>query len=248
MGFRIHLSVALLLTSVACVAWVGCRAPASPSSEPKRSSQGTPARSVRVVGIEQLETSISGVLLVKPNHYMGSYDRLMVDPIFVTFDRDSKKPSPSDIKRLETYLRKATARELVNVDPSKIVSDPGPCVMRMQTAFLDVTLPDMQPSSGSNTTFIDSFGSATLFHELRDSMTGTVLLRYMGRRHARGGQAIGWVAPWSGLTRTFNQMLSDLQKGLVETVPLSRANEGRLARCSGLIHKRIDASSVSGEG
>ncbi len=123
-----------------------------------------------------------------------------------------------------------------------IVSQPGPCVMRMQTAFIDVELPALEGHSGSHTTFVRSFGSVTLVHELRDSTTGTVLLRYMGRRRAPGGSAVGFVAPWSGLKRTFNRMLSDLQKSLVETVPLSTATKGPLARCNGLIYKRIEES------
>ena len=109
-------------------------------------------------------------------------------------------------------------------------------------AFLDVDLPEVLAPSGSRTTFIGSFGAVTLVHELRDSMTGTVLLRYMGRRRAPGGSAVGFVAPWSGLKRTFDRMLSDLQQSLVETVPLSTATKGPLARCNGLIYKRIEES------
>ncbi len=243
-----QMNLCFCASMVLILASIGCSAPVSSTTGSRPQLQEPQATAPRVARLVKLETSISGVLLVNPNHNLGSYDQLMVDPIIVTFDSDSKKLSQSETRRLEDYLRKATARELVNVDASKIVSQPGRCVMRMQTAFLEVELPDPKPYSASTTSFVDSFGSVILIHELRDSMTGTVLLRYMGRRKARGGQVIGWVAAWSGLTRTFNGMLSDLKMELVETVPLSRAEEGPLASCGGLIHKRIDAGSESEEG
>jgi hypothetical protein len=81
----------------------------------------------------------------------------------------------------------------------------------------------------------------TLVHELRYSTTGTVLLRYMGRRRAEGGAAVVSVSRWSGLTRTFDELLSDLQQTLVEAVPFSTATEGPLAQCHGLIYKKIEA-------
>ena len=230
------------------LALTGCRAPPAPTATTATTATTAATKSpplktyARVADIERLDISIPGVLLVKPEHYLASYDQLMVDPIIVTFARGSAKLGRTDTKRLEIYLREATARELVNVDVSKIVSQPGPCVMRMQTAFLDVVLPLRDVPSDAHTTFIDSFGSVTLVHELRDSTTGTVLLRYMGRRRAPGGSAVGFVAPWSGLKRTFDRMLSDLQQSLVETVPLSTATKGPLARCNGLIYERIEES------
>ena len=120
--------------------------------------------------------------------------------------------------------------------------------MRMQTAFIDVDLPALEGHSGSHTTFVGSFGSVTLVHELRDSTTGTVLLRYMGRRRAAGGQAVSLVKPWLGLKRTFDRMLSDLQTSLVETVPLSTATEGPLAQCTGLIYKTFEESGDEQRG
>jgi hypothetical protein len=227
MGLHIPLLIALVL------ALAGCRS--TPAPEP-------PDTNVRVDALERLETSIGGILLVKPDHHMASYDQLMVDPIIVTIARGSRKLGSAETQQLEVHLREATARELVNVDLSKIVSEPGPCVLRMQTAFLDVELPPLTIASGSRTSFVSSHGSVTLVHELRDSTTGTVLLRYMGRRRAGGGRTVAAVSRWSGLTRTFDEMLSELKQNLVETVPLSTAAEGPLAQCHGLIYQKIEAS------
>lgn len=226
------LAIALVL------ALAGCRSAPAPE---------LPEVNARVEDLVRLEIAIGGILLVKPDHHMASYDQLMVDPIIVTFERGSKKLNSAETERLETHLREATARRLVNVDPSKIVTEPGPCVLRMQTAFLDVELPPLTMSSGSRSSFISSYGSVTLVHELRDSSSGTVLLRYMGRRRAGGGSAVAWTSRWGGLTRTFDEMLSDLQQSLFETVPLSTATEGTLAQCHGLIYKQIEAGQDATE-
>ena len=143
----------------------------------------------------------------------------------------------ADTRRLEAHLRNATAKKLSNVDPEKIVDAPGPCVLRMQTAFLGLELPESTTKSGSSTGFVRSYGSVTLAHELTDSMTGVVVLRYFGRRQAGGGMASS--SRWSGLTRTLGDMLADLQQSLVEAVPPDSAQEGPLAACGGSIYRSI---------
>ena len=66
----------------------------------------------------------------------------------------------------------------------------------------------------------------------------------MGRRRAGGGLARGLSKPWGGLASTFDSMLSDLQKSLVESVPRSTATEGPLAGCEGLIYKTFEESAA----
>jgi len=198
---------------------------------------------LRVERLERVEVSVPGVLFVKPDHHLASYDHVMIDPIVVTFAEGSKGLSSADTRRLEAHLRTATAKKLSNVDPEKIVDEPGPCVLRMQTAFLGLELPQLSTKSGSSTGFVRSSRSVTLAHELTDSMTGVVILRYFGRRAARGGMASS--SRWSGLTRTLGDMLTDLQQSLVEAVPPESAQEGPLAACGGSIYRNI---SEGGQG
>lgn len=216
----------LLLTAAGC------------GSTPQRAPRPGAAR---VGELERLELRFGGVLLVKPDHHMASYDRLMVDPILITYKNRSQRPGAAEIERLALRLRDATARELVNVDPSKIVSEPGPCVLRMQTAFIDLELSPLSTASGSRASYVSSYGAVTLVHELRDSTSGTVLLRYISRRRAGGGSGSTHLSRWSGLVRTFDEMLAELRKSLVETVPLSTATEGPLAQCQGQIYRTIEA-------
>jgi hypothetical protein len=97
----------------------------------------------------------------------------------------------------------------------------------------------LSTKSGSSTRFVRSYGSVTLAHELIDSTTGVVILRYIGRREARGGMAVAPNSRWSGLTRTLDRMLADLQQSLVEAVPHETAAHGPLAACGGSIYKNI---------
>jgi hypothetical protein len=210
----------------------------SPASRPQK-PQEAPSR-VRVGELEQIDISFPGILLLKPDHYMGSYDQLMVDPIIISYKKGSKKLSTAEFERLKAHLRDAMAIELVSVQPSQVVTEPGPCVLRMQVAFVDLDLPDMAPSTGSNVSYVTSHGSVTLVHELRDSVSGTVLLRYMGRRNAGAGSGVGTVSRWSRLTRMFDEMLADLQEGLVESVSISVATSGPLASCGGQVLETIE--------
>ena len=59
-----------------------------------------------------------------------------------------------------------------------IVSDPGPDVLRVNTGIvnIDVSAPD-QRTAGRSYNFAGEAGSATLFVEARDSMTGALLGR-----------------------------------------------------------------------
>jgi hypothetical protein len=195
---------------------------------------------IRVGSLVQLDTPYPGVLLVKPDHHMASYDQLMVDPVILTYKRGTKRLSEVETRRLKGYLREATARELVNVAPSKIVGAPGPCVLRMQTSFLELEATPIPQSSGSTTTVVSSYGNVMLVHEMRDSLTGEVLLRYMGRRRAPGGSVVGGASGWRRMARTYDRMLVELQANLVSSVPESYATSGLRAGCEGLIFKTIE--------
>jgi hypothetical protein len=211
------------------------RSPTDDSS----STWGPQILSARVAQLERIEISVPGILLVNPDHHLASYDQVMIDPILVTFAPGSQKLTSAESRRLESDLRDATSRILTNVDPSKIADEGGPCVLRMQTAFLGLKLPPFTTKSGSATRFVQSYGSVTLAHELLDSTSGVVLLRYIGRREAAGGPVVASNSLWSGLTPTLDTMLSDLRQSLLEAVPLDAATDGPLSQCGGLIYKNI---------
>lgn len=199
--------------------------------------------SFHMEGLDTLDTDFPGVLLVKPDHEMASYDYVMVDPIVLTYRTSSLRFTSSETENLRTYLREAVARELVNLEPSQIVTQPGPCVLRMQTAFIDLELPDLPDRATAATAFVDSFGTVTLVHQILDSETGELLLRYVGRWRAAGGQVVGGGDPWVHMSRTLDRMLHQLQESLIESVPQSRATTGPRAACTGQVNRTIEKGS-----
>lgn len=69
----------------------------------------------------------------------------------------------------------------------EVVTRPGPDVLRVQTAVVNlfVNAPDTM-SAGRSTTFTTNAGEATLVLEARDSQTGALLGRIVDRRETRG--------------------------------------------------------------
>jgi hypothetical protein len=71
-----------------------------------------------------------------------------------------------------------------------VVKEPGPDVLRVRTGVLNirVSAPD-QLTAGRSRTFAEEAGSATLFVEVRDSMTGALLGRAVDQRIVGDGMA-----------------------------------------------------------
>ncbi len=225
-----------MLCAAVAASLLGCSGLMKREPEVRADASGTS-------GLEVVDTRFSGVLFIKPDHHMGSYDRLMVDPIIVTFKKGGATLRANETQQLQAYLREATARELVNVEPEMIVAEAGPCAMRMRIAFVDLDLARLARGAGSSATFLSSYGAVTLYHELQDSMTGEVLLRYVGRRSARGGSWIGVQgrSNWHTMKPTFDRMLADLQQNLISAVPRSVATTGPQAQCGGAILKHMES-------
>jgi hypothetical protein len=252
--WRVHEKLAALLATVVLGYLLGCASeprprPSQAESQTEGQSQAqdqaqNPARNpdaALVAGLHRIDAPLPGVLLVKNDHHMGSYDKLMVDPVLIMYERRADRLKESEAEKLAAYLREATSRELVNIDPSQLVSEAGPCVLRMQTAFVDLDLPDVPTPPDARTTVMTSYGSVSLVHLLRDSQTGEVLLQYRGRIRAEGGRVIGGAKGWRRMTRTLDRMLYELQSNLIAAVPPSVATSGPLSQCGGQIYQTIQA-------
>ena len=87
-------------------------------------------------------------------------------------------------QRLEDALRESFTDELGGSDRLEIVSEPGPDVLLVRGALLDVVSHVPPERTGRGGVFIDSVGEATLLVELVESETGTVLVRALDRRSA----------------------------------------------------------------
>jgi hypothetical protein len=222
------------------IALLACAAPLTPSQEAHPSTREPASGKADQAELQLVKTDVSGALFLKRDHHMGNYDQVIIDLTVVTSTTGANHVTPGEKQRLETYLREAAMREFLRVDSSRVVTDPGPCVMRIRMVFTDLELPNLELGS-SSTAYVSSFGSVTLINEVSDSLTGEVVLRYVARRRASGGTFAGG-EQWSQLRTTLNRLLGDLREDLVASVPVSVARSGPQAGCHGGIFEDIAAA------
>jgi len=91
--------------------------------------------------------------------------------------------------RIEKVVREAFTEELANSEHFRIVSEPGPDVLLVRGALLDVVSYVPPEQIGRGEIYLSRVGEATLVVELRDSITEAILARAIDRRAAeRVGQ------------------------------------------------------------
>jgi hypothetical protein len=129
------------------------------------------------------------------------YTKLMIDPVEVAFQKDwarnynrdaatlSQRLDQEDIERIAKTARDGFT-EVFNEAYQKagleVVTEPGPDVLRVRPGVVDlyIAAPDNM-SSGRSRTYTMESGQATLFVELRDSLTGALLGRGLDKRATR---------------------------------------------------------------
>jgi hypothetical protein len=132
---------------------------------------------------------------VKPGAKFGKYDKVAILDCFVQFDKNwqnnynSNQVDPStfvttdDMNRIKKELaaefKKIFSQEL-QAGGYQVVTTGGTDVLILRPAIINlrVTAPDLM-TPGINTTVVSSAGSATLYLELWDSMTNTLLARVL---------------------------------------------------------------------
>jgi hypothetical protein len=137
----------------------------------------------------------SYLVYVKPGAKFGKYDKVAILDCFVQFDKNwqnnynSNQVDPStfvtadDMNRIKKELaaefKKIFSQEL-QAGGYQVVTTGGTDVLILRPAIINlrVTAPDLM-TPGINTTVVSSAGSATLYLELWDSMTNTLLARVL---------------------------------------------------------------------
>jgi hypothetical protein len=158
-------------------------------------------------GLVQVPSKRLELVYLQPGADFRSYTKVMLDPTEVAFhknwrrdyNRNSRdlagKVSDGDIERAvsegitaaSAIFEKAWAK-----GGYPVVTEPGPDVLRVRTAILNITVsaPDMR-SPGRSYSFSDTGGSAQLVIEVRDSMTNALLGRAVDGQVA-GDSTVGW--------------------------------------------------------
>ena len=146
-------------------------------------------------GLQRVQVKGLDLVYRKPGVSLAGYSKIMVDPLQISFSKDRDANGgwrmgafplgAQDRERIRTALAGIVQEELVRQVQDRggyrIVTAPGPDVLRVSAAIIDlnVTAPDMTP--GRNVVITASKGSMTLVAELRDSETGTLLARAIDR-------------------------------------------------------------------
>jgi hypothetical protein len=147
-------------------------------------------------GLVLLKSTKSRISYVKPGATFTQYNRVAILDPLVEFEKDWQKDynssrrgtsgrvSDSDVERMKTGLaaefKKVFADELQNKGGYAVVTTAAPDVLVLRPALLnvEVSAPDlMEP--GINATVVRSAGQMTLFLELWDSSTNTLLARVL---------------------------------------------------------------------
>jgi hypothetical protein len=142
-------------------------------------------RRIQVAGLQEV--------YARPGANLGSYDKILLDPIEVSFRRnwDPKPggwPIGADEKQqirdgLARIVREEVTRELSRSGRYQIVATPGDDVLRIDAEIRDLVInaPDSS-RAGPTRTYTLSAGEMTLVAELRDSPTNDLIARVVDRK------------------------------------------------------------------
>ena len=144
-------------------------------------------------GLHLVKKSQVRIAYVKPGATLSQYRRVMLLDCYVEFVEDwqrdynmdqvglSGRVSDKDAERIKKDLA-AEFRKVFTDELTKkgypVVEEPAPDVLLLRPALInvDVTAPDTMSASRSRT-FVESAGAMTLYMELYDSATETLLAR-----------------------------------------------------------------------
>jgi hypothetical protein len=194
-------------------------------------------------GLELLPDSKVAAAYVHPDADFSIYKRVMILDTYVAFrknwDRDQmrvtgRRVKAKDIDRIkadvaalfeEVFIERLTAN-----DGYEIVAAPDYDVLLLRAAIidLDVAAPDI-PKAGRSFSLTTTAGTATLYLELFDSVSGAILARAIDRRTARRpGSDLTWsnrVTNSAEARRMFGRWADLLREGLDEFHALPEAGD-----------------------
>lgn len=182
----------------------------------------------------------SSIVYVKPGAKFGKYDKLAILDCFVQFDKNwqnnynSNQVDPSTFvtsndmdrikKELAAEFKRVFTKEL-QAGGYQIVTTGGTDVLILRPAIINlrVTAPDLM-TPGINTTVVSSAGSATLYLELWDSVTNTLLARAMNSQ----ADQEAWAQQANSVTNTMaaDFILKSWADNLRKHLEAARASSG----------------------
>ncbi len=182
---------------------------------------GSPDSTLHLTG----EPTIDGLYLVtqtridkafaKPELELSKYDRVMVAPVSIAYRKDSFELTEKQARRMNDYFWRALDDALVD-NGYELASEPATDVLLVVARIvdLDINVPT-KPRAGRSTYFTASSGSMTLIGELRDSVSGEVLVRFADQQQPRSHWARSTsVDNWRDVRQAFKFWATILQDRL----------------------------------
>jgi hypothetical protein len=155
-----------------------------------------PPPEVSPEGLQLQKNTGTRLVYVKPGATFSQYDRVAILDCYVEFEKDWQKDynssvmglegrvSDKDVERMKAELaaefRKVFTEELQDKGGYQVVTTAAPDVLVLRPALLnvEVSAPDLM-TPGVNATVVRSAGQMTLYLELWDAATNTLLARVM---------------------------------------------------------------------
>jgi hypothetical protein len=190
-------------------------------------------------GLVKVKAKKLDEVYLRPQADFRGYTKVIIDPTEVSFRKDwqrdqnrarldlSSRVSDADARRILDDAQKQFEKlfaETYTRDGYQVVTAPGPDVLRISTAIinLDVTAPDTM-SPGRTRTYSRDAGEATLVLEARDSVSGELLGRAVDERETSdmGPYIRNSVTNAAAFEQVFSRWARTSADGLAELKQLS---------------------------
>lgn len=200
-------------------------------------------KGVTADGLVQVRTSQVGGAYVKPGARLGSYRKVMIDPVEVSYKRPPRSGSSlrgmgdanfaldeKEMANLQRLFQESFEKEFSRSQIFEVVREPGPDVLRVSGWIIDLVVRAPRQRAGSDVTFVRSAGEMTLVLDVRDSQSNAPLARIADRRAVQpsGGYDLyesNTVNITAELRRVFTRWARFLREGLDELQQLPAVPE-----------------------
>jgi len=191
------------------------------AAAPAWSAEDEPG-SVSFDGLTLVEHADADVTYVLPEADFSVYNRFMIMEPEVAFRRNwqrdvnrgvrstAARVTTQDMDRIKSQMSELFLEvftQELNAGGFTIVEEPGEDVLILRPAIinLDVTAPNTTTAS-RNQTWVANAGSASLFIELYDSLSGQILARAVDSRSARTSAGFQWATSVSNRAEARNAL------------------------------------------
>lgn len=216
----------MIFLVVVSAGFMGCA-----TTNERKSSDTSSTQSDGLVRVEPLR---SGALFLHPEQDIDSYDTIRVAELGIQYADGQRPLEPKQHEEVRKMLIR-TVVGIARTRGNQPATEPGPCTLDLHTFLVDLEFAESS-NVGSQTRVIDSYGMVTVVTEIRDSTTGTPLLRYVRRRSLGSGVQAGPLTPsLPRLERTMRVIFEDMSNQIQKYRAKVPGDSRRALGCEGVI-------------